>query len=85
MALRKFYIRNGQSWNLSQVPLYEILEECRSGARVVNLFGALEENGNIRIFAIVSKDDDARLSLFSVTVSKDRPAFKSLTPELPGV
>jgi Ni,Fe-hydrogenase III large subunit/Ni,Fe-hydrogenase III component G len=92
MALRKFYIRNGQSWNLAQVPLYEmetfrneILEECRLGARVVNLFGALEENGDIRMFALVSKDDDARLSLFSVAISKDRPIFKSLAPELPAV
>jgi len=74
---------------LTQVPLYdteifrnEILEECRSGSRIVNLFGVLEESGDIHMFAIVSKDDDAKLSLFSVTIPKDRPVFKSLTTEL---
>jgi len=89
MVLRKFCIWNGQSWNLSQVPVFdadifrkEILEECRSGARVVNLFGTLGEDGDIRMFAVISKDDDAKLSLFSVLISKDKSAFPSLTPEL---
>lgn len=89
MALKKFNIRNGQSWNLTDVPLYgneifrgEILKECQSGARLVNLFGALEENGDIRVFALLGKDDAGRLSLFSTIIPKDRPFFKSLTTEL---
>ena len=92
MVLRKFCIRNGQSWHLNQVPLYEseifrneVLEECRSGSRIVNLFGTLEESGDVRMSAMTSKDDDARISLFSVKISKDSPVFKSLTPELPEV
>lgn len=90
MDLKKLSIRNGQSWDLSQVPLYdevsfrdEILERCRSGKRLVNLFGTLEESGDVYIFALVGHDEEGKLSILRMRVSKGRPVFKSLTPELP--
>ncbi len=89
MALKKFNIRNGQSWDVAQVPLYDestfrkfLLEECQKGSRLVNLFGALQENGDVRVFAMLGEDNESRLSLFSMNVSKERPSFQSLTPEL---
>ena len=70
MVLKKFSVRNGQSWDLAQVPLYdeatfreEILQECRARARLVNLFGYLQGNGDIRIFAILGNDNEGKLSL----------------------
>ena len=90
MDLKKFNIRNGQSWDTARVPLYDeqtfrnkVLEESRAGARLVNLFGALQENGDIRIFAMLGEDNESRLSLLAMQVSKEQPFFKSLTPELP--
>ena len=99
MVLKKISVRNGQSWDLNQVPIYdeeifrkEILEECRSGARLVNLFGHLvrpalmpragEGDSDIRIFAILGKDNESKLFLSSMIIPKDHPSFRSLTPEL---
>lgn len=89
MALGKFSVRNGQSWRTDHVPLHdetifrrEVLEECRSGARIVHLFGHLEGRGGVRIFAVLGRDDESRLSVFSMSVPPDRPFFQSLTPDV---
>ena len=89
MALKKFIVRNGQHWDCALVPSCdeqtfrrEVLEECRLGARLLNLFGSLQQEGGVRIFAMLGNDDESKISLFAMLVPKDRPFFKSLTPEL---
>lgn len=99
MEPQEFYVRNGQSWELSRVPVLEeglfrrkILEECAQGARLVNLFASPpsapsekkeEDGGNIRIFSMLGRDQEGKISVLSMRVPPDKPSFRSLTPELP--
>ncbi len=90
MAQQALVVRNGQSWESSLVPVLDenlfrqkIIEECSGDARLVQLFACPEDNGNARIFAMLGKDHEGTLSLFSMRISLDKASFQSLTPELP--
>ncbi|MBI5415264.1 MAG: NADH-quinone oxidoreductase subunit C [Candidatus Omnitrophica bacterium] len=97
MDPQEFCVRNGQSWKLDGVPVLdeglfrrEILEGCSQGARLVNLFacpaggGACpEDNGNIRIFAILGRDQEGKLLVCAMRIPPQKASFQSLTPELP--
>ncbi|MBI3307284.1 MAG: NADH-quinone oxidoreductase subunit C [Candidatus Omnitrophica bacterium] len=90
MPNRKLTVRNNQRWEMDRVPLLEeglfrkrILEEAGSGARVANFFGFLEESGDVRLFALLARDEESRLHLYSFKPSKSTLFFQSLTPELP--
>ena len=74
---------------MSQIPLLEekffqarIKEACQGGARLVNLFGLIEENTAIRVLAFLGYDDEDKLLLFSMRLSPDKPFFDSMTPDL---
>lgn len=90
MTRQEFYVRNGQSWESSLVPVLEenlfrkkILEECSRDSRLVNLFACLDDTSNIRIFSVLGKDKEGTLSVFSMYIpSVGKAVFKSLTPEL---
>lgn len=90
MTTRKLSVRNNQSWELDRLSLLDeemfrkrVIEEVRSGGRIANLFGLLEETGDVRIFALIGQDEQSKLNLFSFRVSHGAPFFRSLTPELP--
>ncbi|MBI3616812.1 MAG: NADH-quinone oxidoreductase subunit C [Candidatus Omnitrophica bacterium] len=97
MGPQEFYARNGQSWESSRVPILDeesfrqkILEECSRGARLVNLFacpaggGACPEDlGDVRVFAMLGKDQEGKISVLSMRILPDKSSFQSLTPELP--
>lgn len=90
MPTRKLTVRNNQSWELDRVPLLDeemfrklVKEDVRSGGRIVNFFGLLEENGDVRFFALSGQDEQSKLNLFSFKTHKESPFFRSLTPELP--
>src|SRR3989344_9506086 len=93
----EFYIRNGQSWELNRIPVLEedsfrreILRECSQGARLVNLFACPpdrqagpHDRGDIRIYAMLGRDQEGKLLVFSLEVPAEKACFQSLTPELP--
>lgn len=90
MEKQELYVRNGQCWEVSAVPLFDeesfrqkILKECSQGSRIVNLFACLEDSGDIRIFSLLGKDNEGKLSVFSMRINIEKPYFRSLTPELP--
>lgn len=87
---QEFYVRNGQSWGPDSVPVMDegsfrqkILKECSQGARLVNLFAQMEDGGNIRVFAMLGRDQEGKLSVFSMRMPQDKASFQSLTPQLP--
>lgn len=89
MPTRKLTVKNTQGWELARVPLLEeglfkkrILEEIGSGARLANFFGFLEENEELRLFALLGQDEQSKLHLYSFRLPKGSPFFQSLTPEL---
>lgn len=89
MEPRESYIRNGQSRELSLVPVWDensfrqkILQECSQDARLVNLFACPEDSGNIKIFSVLGKDQEGALSVFSTRFPLDKASFQSLTPKL---
>lgn len=61
----------------------EVLRCCRGGGRLVNLFGSPENNGDVRLFALLGMDDDAALELVSAMVAAGESKYQALTPELP--
>lgn len=90
MEQEEFYVRNEQRWELSRVPVLDaemfrqkIFKECSRGGRLVNLFAVQEDQGNIKIFAMLGKDQEGRLFIFSMRIPNDKASFQSLTPELP--
>ncbi len=91
MEPQEFYVRNGESWESGRVPVLEegpfrrkILEGCSQGARLVNLFACSQDNGgDVRIFAILGKDQEGKLSVFCARIPAAGASFRSLTPELP--
>ena len=90
MEPQEFCARNGQSWKLDGVPVLEeglfhrqILEGCSRGARLVDLFACPQDNGgDVRIFAILGKDQEGKLSVFCTRIPAAKASFRSLTPEL---
>lgn len=94
----EFYVRNGESFELKLIPVFKedsfrrkILEGCSSNARLINLFacpaaslgGACPaDGGNVRIFAMLGKDQEGKIAIFSMSVPRDQSSFQSLTPEL---
>jgi len=93
---QEFYVRNGQSWESDFVPVLDessfrqkILDECSqssagggAGARLVNLFAQQQDSRSVRIFAMLGKDQEGKLSVFSMRIPAEKPSFQSLTPEL---
>ena len=89
MAQQEFYVRNGQSWESSLVPVLDensfrqkIVRECSGDARLGQLFACPEDSSQLRIFAMLGKDQDGMLSVFCMRVPLQKASFASLTPEL---
>ncbi len=87
---QEFFVRNGQSWESGRVVVLDeglfrrkILEGCSQGARLVNLFASAEDNGDVRVLAMLGKDQEGELSVFSTRLSLKKASFQSLTPDLP--
>jgi len=81
---------NGGTVSLAQIPVLtgeefrkEILGSCADEARLVNLFGSLDTDGYVRLFAILGRDDEAQLLVRSMRISPDSPDYLALTTELP--
>ena len=90
MEQKEFHARNGQSWELNQIPILEessfrqkILEGCHHNLRLVNLYAQQDENRNIKVFAILGNDQEGRLTVFAMQIPHDQALFQSLTSELP--
>jgi Ni,Fe-hydrogenase III large subunit len=80
---------NGGQISLSNIPEFsvdefrkQILGACREDARLVNLFGHSEQNGKVRLFAILGLDEEAGLEVFSTLVCPESPQYESLTKDL---
>ena len=81
---------NGGQISLSNIPALaveefrnQILNRCHEGARLVNLFGALEANGKVRVLAILGLDEEAELEILSTFIPSESPQYESLTKDLP--
>ncbi len=91
MEPQEFCVRNGQSWKPDGVPILdeglfrrEILEGCSRGARLVNLFAyPQDQGGGVRIFAMLGKDHEGKLSVLCTHIPAEKASFRSLTPDLP--
>lgn len=75
---------NGRAIHQADIPLLSwkafsrtLVENCRNGARLVSLFGAIVDNKN-RLYAVLADDDQATLQVFAALVKN---SFPSLTPE----
>src|SRR3989344_3001110 len=94
---QEFYVRNGQSWELGRISVWDeglfrqkLVEACSQGPRLVNVSacpaggGACpEDRGNVRVFAMLGKDQEGKMSVLSMRIPSDNASFRSLTPELP--
>jgi Ni,Fe-hydrogenase III large subunit len=83
-------VRNGASFEVKLVPVLnedlfrrKILEACSENARLINFFGYHRENKKIQIFAMLGRDQDGEIAIFSMEVFGSHPSFHSLTPQLP--
>ena len=90
MEPQEFYVRNGESWEWRRVPVFDedsfrrkIFEQYSQAARLVNLFACPEDSGNIKIFAMLGKDQEGKLLVFSMRIPIEKASFQSLTPEVP--
>ncbi|OIO37352.1 MAG: hypothetical protein AUJ72_04695 [Candidatus Omnitrophica bacterium CG1_02_46_14] len=90
MELSTLKLRNGQACEMSQIPLLEersfqtwVKDACKATARLVNLFGFVEESGDVRLLAFLGYDGEGKLSLSSMLLDKGKPFFDSITPDLP--
>jgi len=89
MQTQNYPIRNGQCWELNQVPVLDenafrqmILSECSQESRLVNLFAYPDPAGSTRIVSILGRDWEGTLSIFSMNLVAAQTSFRSLTPEL---
>jgi Ni,Fe-hydrogenase III large subunit len=80
---------NGGQISLSNIPALaveefrgHVLNRCHEDARLVNLFGALEPNGQVRLFAILGQDEEAELEILSTFIPPQAPQYQSLTKDL---
>ncbi|MBF0485113.1 MAG: hydrogenase [Candidatus Omnitrophica bacterium] len=80
---------NNANIALTDIPLVtakefraEIIRRSRGEARLVNLFGALEPDGGVRLFAILGFDEEAVLQILSTKIPENYPQFESLAREL---
>lgn len=80
---------NGGQISLSHIPILaveefrsQILGSCHDAARLVNLFGALGPNGQVRLLAILGQDEEAELKILSTLISSQLPQYESLTKDL---
>jgi len=81
---------NGGQLSLSKIPILgfeefrtQIIDSCLDDARLLNLFGALESSGKVRLTAILGLDEDAQLLVLSTLISAEFPQYESLTKVLP--
>jgi len=80
---------NGGCARLKDIPVLtekefreRTIQACRAGARLSSLFAAPEPEGDIRLTAVLGRDEDSTLEIFSTLIAKERPYYQSLTPEL---
>ena len=80
---------NGGQISLSHIPILaveefrsQILGSCHDDASLVNLFGALGPNGQVRLLAILGQDEEAELEILSTLISSQSPQYESLTKDL---
>jgi Ni,Fe-hydrogenase III large subunit len=86
MALTPYVnIINGETVKLGEIPLLDfeefretVLMLIEKGGRISSLFGTPSKNGMVKIFAVIAKDRQGLLCLFSTEVGESYP---SLTPD----
>ena len=61
----------------------EVLRRCRSGSRLANFFGQLQDDKTVRLFAILGLDEEAELEILSTTIRPEYPQYESLSKYLP--
>ncbi len=81
---------NGGHILLSKIPTIsveefrnKVLGLCHEDARLVNLFGVGQANGDVRIMAILGFDEEASLKILSTIIPSALPQYESLTKDLP--
>jgi len=60
----------------------KIINRCHGDARLLNLFGYLEQSRQVRLLAILGVDEEAQLEVLSTLISPDSPQYESLTKDL---
>ncbi len=80
---------NGANIALADIPLltanefrHEVVRRCRGDVRLVNLFGALDRDGSVRLFAVLGQDEESILKILSTRISAQYPRYESLTKDL---
>lgn len=61
----------------------EVIRLCQSEARLLNLFGCPQGQGDVRLLAVMGVDDEARLMVLSTVIPAESPRYDALTVELP--
>lgn len=86
---QELIVRNNASFEVKLVPVLnedlfrcKILEGCSENARLINLFGRVQENRKIQIFAMLGRDQEGEIAVFSMEVFGANHSFQSLTPQL---
>jgi Ni,Fe-hydrogenase III large subunit len=60
----------------------EVIRRCQHEARLMNLFASLDGGGDIRLFAVLGFDDEARMRVLSARIPAQDPRYEALTPGL---
>ena len=90
MQQQEFQLRNGESFEVSAVPVLnenefhrKIIAGCAQDARLINLFACPHQGENFKIFAMLGQDQQGEIAVFSMIVSGENLVYQSLTPDLP--
>ncbi len=60
----------------------QIIDACAAEGRLVNLFGDRQDDGSVRLFAVLGFDEEASLVALSTRLPADRLQYESLTKDL---
>jgi len=80
---------NGGTVSVTDIPIVkpeefraDIVRRCRGDARLANLFGTLDADGNVRLFAVLALDADAELQIVSTKILAEHPRYESCAKDL---
>ncbi len=82
-------MQNGQAIPLMDVPVLDletfretIIEQCKSATRLISMFGHVQSQGQIRIYAVLADHSQATIMPFATDLF-DGDSYLSLTPDCP--
>lgn len=80
---------NGANIALQDIPLLtarefrmEVVRRCSQDARLMNLFGSLEKDGSVALFAILGLDDEAQMIVLSTKISAKYPCYEAISKDI---